>query len=83
MFTGKDILAEIKAADEKNEKINPLKKSLLMHLDKICDEIHKLMKQKKFNLLERFKRVDKNNSGSINTIKFEFLLVEKLGIELK
>jgi hypothetical protein len=83
MFTGKDIISEIRAAHEKNDQINPLKKSLLMHIDKICNQILKLMKQRKVNLLERFKKLDKSESGTINTIKFEFLLVEKLGLDLK
>lgn len=83
MFTGKDILSEIRAADEENNKINPLKKSLLMHLDKICSTTLRLMQQRKVNLLERFKKLDVDNTGSINTIKFEFLLVEKLGLDLK
>lgn len=82
LFSGKDIISDIKAADEKDSKLNPLKNSLLQHLDKICGEIHKLCTQKKYNLLENFKQLDPQSSGMVNTIKFEFVLVEKLGIEL-
>lgn len=54
-----------------------------MHIDKICARTAKLCKQKKMNLLKKLDALDPEDSGFVNTIKFEFLMVEKIGLSLK
>lgn len=54
-----------------------------MHVKRITRTICNLVRQKDFKLIENFRILDKNQKGKINSIKFEYLLVEKLGVEMK
>lgn len=63
LFTGKDIILEVRRKEELNPDKNPLKNSLMMHIDKICTRMAKLCKQKKLNILEEFQNLDPDEKG--------------------
>ena len=83
LFTGKDIILEVKRQDEEDPESNALKKSLKMHLDKISTRLVKLCKQKKINIADEFAKLDPAGKEVVNSIKFEYLLSEKIGLDLK
>lgn len=83
VFVGKNIINELRRAEEKDSELNPLKTSLIMQLEKMLDSFIKMAKLKKMNLLEEFQALDPKNTGSVNSIKFEYLLVERMGATLR
>ena len=91
LFGNKDIIAELKKMNEQFPKENPLLKSLIMHLTKNMARLKKLCHNKGINLKQIFESYDDKKSGknpaapddTINVIKFEYILVETVGMDQK
>lgn len=83
LFANKDIIAELKAMNEKFPKDNPLLKSLIMHLKRNMSRLDKMCQKKNIDLLKIFESYDPGKLETINVIKFEYILVETIGMDQK
>lgn len=65
LFSGKDIIAELKAMSERFQKENPLLKSLIMHLKKNMNRLNRLCIGKNIELDKIFESYDPNKTGRL------------------
>jgi hypothetical protein len=82
LFTGQDIVVEVRRIDKENPDRNPLKKSLIMHLDKISAKLIKLCKHKNMNLFAEFQKLDPKKKSTQIAFKIRHCQHYKIRVHL-